>query len=435
MTGPDPAAGPLAGLRVLDLSTVLAGPYCAMLLGDLGADVIKVEPPAGDPTRLYGPPYVGAPDPGAEYPEGDPRATPGYRGESAYYLSINRNKRGLALDLRSAAGRDALRRLIARSDVLIENFRAGAFDRMGFTDDELARLNPALVRLSITGYGPTGEDADRPGFDFIIQAVSGLMSITGAPDAAGGGPTKVGVAITDLATGMLGAVHVLAALRARDAGAAGGAAGAGGQRIDLALLDATVAWLTNQAANWLIGGRVPGRMGNAHPNITPYETFPTADGEVAMAVGSERQWARLCDALGLPALATDPRFRTNAERVANRAALRPILAGVLAGRSTADWLAQLTAAEVPIGAVRDMAQAFADPGLAERGMVVAVTHPTIGEIRLPGIPARLSATPGSIRRPPPLFAEHTDEILAELGYAPEEARALRPAPAAGAPEA
>jgi crotonobetainyl-CoA:carnitine CoA-transferase CaiB-like acyl-CoA transferase len=263
------------------------------------------------------------------------------------------------------------------------------------------------------------------------------MSITGAPDADGGGPTKVGVAIVDLATGMLGATHVLAALRERDGGggAAGSDAGPGGrtagsgrgQRIDLALLDATVAWLANQAANWLIGGRVPGRMGNQHPNITPYETFPTADGELALAVGSERQWGRFCETLGMPALATDPRFTTNAERVANRAALRPILAGILAGRPTADWLAALTSADVPVGEVRDMAQVFADPGLTERAMVVTMAHPTIGEIRLPGLPATLSRTPGSVRRPPPLFAEHSAEILAELGYTAEEIDGLRPA--------
>lgn len=426
------SAGPLTGLRVLDLSTVLAGPYCAMLLGDLGAEVIKVEPPTGDPTRLYGPPYVGAAEAGATYPDGDPRAEPGYRGESAYYLSINRNKRGLALDLRTPAAREALRRLLARSDVLIENFRAGAFDRMGFTDAELERLNPGLVRLSITGYGPQGLDADKPGFDFIIQATSGLMSITGAPDAAGGGPTKVGVAIVDLATGMLGAIHILAALRERDGASEAGTPGSGrGQRIDLALLDATVAWLANQAANWLIGGRVPGRMGNQHPNITPYETFPTADGELALAVGSERQWGRFCEALGMPALATDPRFTTNAERVANRAALRPILAGVLAGRPTADWLAALTAAEVPVGEVRDMAQVFADPGLAERAMVVSVAHPTIGQIRLPGLPAKMARTPGSVRRSPPLFAEHSAEILADLGFGPDEIAGLRPGRATG----
>ena len=232
----------------------------------------------------------------------------------------------------------------------------------------------------------------------------------------------MGVAIGELATGMLGATHVLAALRARDAPGSAGR----GQRIDLPLLDATVAWLANQAANWLIGGRVPGRMGNAHPNITPYETFPTADGELALAVGSERQWLRFCESIEMPGLATDPRFRTNAERVAHRAELRPILAGILAGRRTADWLTRLTAAEVPVGEVRDMAQVFADPGLVERDMIVSVVHPTIGEIRLPGLPAKLSRTPGSIRRPPPLFAEHSAEILADLGFGPEDIAHLRP---------
>jgi crotonobetainyl-CoA:carnitine CoA-transferase CaiB-like acyl-CoA transferase len=369
-----------------------------------------VEPPAGDPTRLYGPPYAGPADPDAGYP-----------GESGYYLSVNRNKRGIRLDASSAAGAEVLRRLIARSDVLIENLRPGAFDRLGFDDAALDTLNPRLVHLAITGYGTRGPDRDKPGFDFIIQAVSGLMSITGQPDAEGGRPTKVGVAVSDLTTGMLGAVAVLAALHARDAAGPSGR----GQRIDISLLGGTLAWLINQAANHLVGGEVPGRMGNRHPNITPYETFPTADGEVAVAVGSERQWQRLCAALSMPELASDPRFRTNVDRVGAREALRAVLEARFRARPTHEWLEVLTAAEVPVGEVRDIAAAFADPQVAAIGMVATVEHPTIGALRMTGLPWTMSATPGAIGRPPPLLGEHDVEVLTELGFDGTEILAMR----------
>ena len=407
-----PSRGPLDGIVVCDLSTVLAGPYCTMLLADLGADVIKIEPPSGDPTRLYGPPYAGAPQAGVTYEPSDPRSDPDYPGESAYYLAINRNKRGMVLDLRTQTGRDVVRRLLARSDVLVENFRSGAFAAMGFDDAALAEINPRLVHLAITGYGPDGPDAAKPGFDFVIQAVSGLMSITGASDADGGRPTKVGVAVTDVATGMLGAVSVLAALHARDT--PGGTHEGRGQRIDLSLLDSTVAWLINQGANHLIGGMTPGRLGNRHPNMTPYEMFHCTDGEIAVAVGSERQWIRFCAALDMRALAADPRFDSNAERVRHREELSAVLVPVFATRTAAEWLAVLEAAEVPSGAVRDLAQVFSDPQVV-RNMVVSVDHPTAGAVPLTGVPFKLSETPGTVRSAPPLAGQHQAEILAWLG--------------------
>jgi crotonobetainyl-CoA:carnitine CoA-transferase CaiB-like acyl-CoA transferase len=397
-------AGPLAGLRVLELSTVLAGPYCAMVFADLGADVIKVEPPEGDPTRGYGPPWVEAPASDGAPPER----------VAAYFLSVNRNKRSLRLDLRRPEGVDVVRRLVRQSDVLIENFRPGALDRLGLDDTVLAESNPKLVHVSVTGYGPDGPDANKPGFDFIAQAVGGLMSITGFPEEEDGQPTKVGVAITDIVTGLLGAVGVLAALRAGV-----------GQRIDVSLLESTLAMLINQAQNSFVGGASPARRGNAHPNIVPYETFATADGEIAVAVGSERQWPRLCRALGLSHLASDPRFVDNDSRVRHRAELRPLLANRLSGEPSAHWLAVLDAAQVPCGPVNDVAAAFAQPQAQFRQMQAAVQHPRLGAISQIGLPYKLSATPASIRTAPPLIGEHADEILAELGYDAEAISALR----------
>jgi crotonobetainyl-CoA:carnitine CoA-transferase CaiB-like acyl-CoA transferase len=404
------ATGPLAGMRVVDASTVLAGPYCTMLLGDLGADVIKVEPPDGDATRTWGPPWVG------------PQAADGSR-TAAYYLAVNRNKRGLRLDLKQPAGAEILRRLISDGDVLVENFRAGGFARLGFDEATLRALNPGLVHLAISGYGPTGPAADRPGYDFVIQAVSGLMSITGGPDAEGGQPTKVGVAISDVLSGMLGAVGVLAALvgRERDGGPAPGA----GQRVDMSLLGATLASLVNQAQNAFATGVAPGRLGNAHPNIVPYETFATSDGALAVAVGSERQWPRLCAALGLPVLAADPRFATNGDRVERRAELRTILAARFRERPGAEWLSALEAAEIPCGPINDIVAAFASAEAIALGMSVEQEHPAWGLIRQVGIPFQLSDTPASIRTPPPTLGQDTDAILAELGYGATEIGDLR----------
>ncbi|HEX4896999.1 MAG TPA: CaiB/BaiF CoA-transferase family protein [Candidatus Limnocylindrales bacterium] len=411
---PPPAEGPLAGLRVVDCSTVLAGPYCTMVLGDLGADVIKVEPPEGDASRGWGPPWVGDP--------GDGTRT------AAYYLAINRNKRSLRLDLSGDEGRAVLRELLRRGDVVVENHRVGGFERLGFSDAVLDQLNPGLVHLAISGFGVDGPDASKPGYDFVIQAVAGLMSITGAPD---GPPTKVGVAISDVVTGLFGAISILAALVARGSVAHRPAAAdaepaaradrgpAAGQRIDLSLLESTLAILINQAQNAFVSGRAPGRLGNAHPNIVPYQAFRTADGEIAVAVGSERQWQRFCEALELAGLATDGRYATNAERVVNRDGLVATLQATFLEGATAEWLRRLDLAGVPAGPILDVLDAFESPQAVARGSRVPVRHERLGAVDQVSIPFTLSETPAGIRRPPPLLGEHSREILGELGYAPD----------------
>jgi crotonobetainyl-CoA:carnitine CoA-transferase CaiB-like acyl-CoA transferase len=402
--------GPLAGIRVIDCSTVLAGPYCTMLLGDLGADVVKVEPPEGDATRGWGPPWVG------DEAAGTRTAT--------YYLAVNRNKRSIRLDLSDEAGREVLRRLLRGGDVVVENHRVGGFARLGFSDGVLRELNPDLIHLAISGFGTRGPDADKPGYDFVIQAVGGLMSITGEPD---GRPIKVGVAISDVVSGLFGAVSVLAGLLgrervARDVGAEGTGSG---QRIDVSLLQSTLAVLVNQAQAALATGEAPVRRGNAHPSIVPYETFSTADGEIAVGVGSERQWAKLGPTIGAPELVTDVRFAANGNRVVHRDKLIPLLAARFATDTSAAWLAKLDDAGIPAGPILDLPAAFSSPQALALGVRVPLEHAALGGVDQVAPPYELSATPASVRTPPPLLGEHSDEILSDVGYTADEIRALR----------
>jgi crotonobetainyl-CoA:carnitine CoA-transferase CaiB-like acyl-CoA transferase len=407
----------LQDVRVLDLSRVLAGPWCTQNLADLGADVIKIERPVhGDDTRGWGPPFL-QDDEGHE------------SREAAYYLGANRNKRSLTCDIAQPAGQALIRELVRHCDVFVENFKVGDMARYGLDFASLQALNPRLVYCSITGFGQSGPYAERAGYDYAIQGMGGLMSVTGERDDLGGGPQKVGVAVADLMTGMYATVAILAALRHAERSGQG-------QHIDMALLDTQVAMLANLGANYLVSGKTPQRMGNAHQNIVPYQVFevaPAADGSrdhLILAVGNDGQYAKFCEVAGRPDLASDPRFASNRQRVVHRGELVPLLEALLKTRRKADWLAALEAAKVPCGAINNLAEVFADPQVQERAMVSHWAHPVRHDLSLVASPMKLSATPvrGPDRGglPPPLLGQHTDEVLRSvLGYSQTQLDALK----------
>lgn len=395
---------PLEDIRVLDLSRAMAGPYCTMMLGDLGADVIKVElPGSGDESRSWGPPFVGKPY--GPYP-----------GESAYFISINRNKLSVTVNLKNAEGQDIIRRLAAISDVLVENYRTGVLDKMGLGYEDLHALNPRLVYCSISGYGRTGPFAERPGYDAILQAEGGIMSISGPIE---GPPSRVGISIIDISTGMFSATAILAALRARDMTGEG-------QWVDMSLLDSDVALLANIASNYLIGGVTPRSYGNAHPNLTPYGAFRACDRWFVLGVANDRQWGLLCQVIGHPELKDDPRFIANSDRLTNRDALTNITSEVFITRHADEWLAELEQAGIPCGPINTVPEVFDNPQAQARDLALTVEHSTAGPIKVPGFPYRLSQTPAQVHLPPPLLGEHTEKVLTELlGYSPEQVSLLR----------
>ena len=406
------SARALEGVRVLDLSRILAGPWCTQTLADLGADVIKVERPptaghaGGDDTRGWGPPFL-------KDAQGQDTA------EAAYFLGANRNKRSVLIDIAQPAGQELVRELAAQCDVLVENFKVGDMARYGLDAHSLRLRLPRLVYCSITGYGQTGPYADRAGYDYAVQGLGGLMSVTGERDGQpGAGPQKVGVAVADLFTGMYATVAILAALRHRDLTGEG-------QAIDMALLDTQVAMLANLGANYLATGVAPRRAGNAHQNIVPYQVFEVADGHVILAVGNDAQFTRFCAVAGCPELARDQRFVTNSLRVKNREDLVPLLAAKMCTRARADWLESLDVAKVPCGPINNLAEVFADPQVLARGMVNTVPHPHHAELPLVASPIKLSATPVQTRRAPPLLGQHTDEVLGEFGVSVLRQQALR----------
>ncbi|MEA2966539.1 MAG: hypothetical protein QOI46_6637 [Alphaproteobacteria bacterium] len=395
----DAAIGPLAGTRVVDLTRILAGPLCTMMLGDMGAEVFKVEPPdKGDDTRGWGPPFVA--------------------GEAAYFLGVNRNKRSLTLNMAVPSGQKILAGLIEKADVLIDNFRIGTLEKWGFTDAWFEQHAPRLVRCSITGYGSTGPKAALPGYDFILQAESGLMSICGEPD---GGPTKYGVAIVDVCTGMLASNSILAALNARHRTGKG-------QKVELSLYETSLAMLINVASNYLTAGRNAGRFGNGHPSIVPYTTYQAADAMVAIGIGNERQFGRVAEVLGHPEWAKDPRFTSNRARVENRDVIDGFINEALSHDDADAWLDKLKAVGVPSGRINSVADALDDPHTAARDMIETVEHSTIGALKMLGIPFKFSDTACSVRRAPPTLGQHNDEILkGELGLDEKAIAELRQA--------
>ena len=391
--------GPLDGLKIFDLTRILAGPHCTQILGDLGAQIIKIERPgAGDDTRNFAPPYLRGED-GADSTE------------SAYFAGVNRNKRSVTLNLSDREGQALAKRLIAQCDVLVENFKTGTLAKYGLGFEDLRAEFPRLVYCSITGFGQTGPYASRPGYDALIQAMGGVMSLTGEPE---GTPMKIGVSIADMMAGMYAGMAILAALRhAQIAGE--------GQHIDISMLDCHVAWLANQGMSYLATGEVPARLANMHPSIVPYQVMPSADGHFVLSVGNDATFERFCGVAGCAHLLADERFRTAPQRVRNRDHVNEVLNAITRERPSAWWLAELEAANIGCGPINDLAQVFADPQVQAREMVIEMAHPATGTARLIASPIKLSATPPTYREPPPLLGQHTEQVLGELLDIPADA--------------